>query len=470
MKNQRRRRQVLLFPFPLQGHINPMLALASMLHSRGSPITIFHTHYNSGAIDRSSKHPSYRFIEIPDQVSNFRSSSQDNVLSLIRLLNDNCTEPFHRHLAQVLSDTDDDTPCLVLDMHWYKMNPVAKVLGVPTLVLRTGSAASLNGFIALPALYRKGILPSRAQVAEWEMEAAVEELPPLKVKDMIAVGNDREELLSFVALDAENARTSAGIIINTSDALESAELEKLRSDLSLPVFAVGPLHKFATRPEATNSSSLWPVQGRQDEDRMCMEWLDSQDPRSVLYVSFGSLASVDRSDFTEMAWGLANSGRPFLWVIRPGSVKGLLLDSALPDGLFGNGTAIRSGIAKIVEWAPQRDVLKHRAVGGFWTHCGWNSTLEALTEGVPVICTPFFSDQMGNTRYMADVWKVGVELRVPLERGRVEGAIRRMLTTGDGEAMRARAQELQRVLANANEEGGSSCQAADDLLSFLSSL
>ncbi|KAJ3704561.1 hypothetical protein LUZ61_008266 [Rhynchospora tenuis] len=144
-----------------------MLALASMLHSRGYPVTIFHTHYNYGAIDRS-KHPSYRFIEIPDQVSNLRSSSQDHVLSLISLLNDNCTVPFHKHLAQVLSETNVDAdcrPCLVLDMHWYKMNPVAKVLGVPTLVLRTGSAASLNGFIALPALYKKGILPSRAEVA-----------------------------------------------------------------------------------------------------------------------------------------------------------------------------------------------------------------------------------------------------------------------------------------------------------------
>ncbi|KAJ3704562.1 hypothetical protein LUZ61_008267 [Rhynchospora tenuis] len=302
------------------------------------------------------------------------------------------------------------------------------------------------------------------------MDVAVEELPPLKVKDMIAVGNNREELLRFVKLDAENARTSAGIIINTSDVLESAELKKLRSDLSLPVFAVGPLHKFATPPTATSSSSLWPMQVWQDEDRMCMEWLDSQAPRSVLYVSFGSLASMGQRDFIEMAWGLVNSGRPFLWVIRRGSVKGAQphLDSTLPDG-FGNGT-IKSGIGKIVEWAPQRAILAHQAVGGFWTHCGWNSTLEALTEGVPMICTPFFSDQMGNTRYMADVWKVGVELRVPLERGRVEGAIQRMLATGDGEAMRTRAKELKSVISNANEEGGSSCQAADDLLFFLSSL
>lgn len=157
-------RRVLLFPFPFQGHINPMLELAAVLHSRSFSVTIFHTDYNYEAV-QPSKFPSYRFITIPDRVSKLTSSSQDHVLSLIRALNDNCTTLFRESLALVLSEDYRDqsyVPCLVLDMHWYKINPVAKLLGVPTLVLRTGSAASLNGFIALPALYRKGILPSKA--------------------------------------------------------------------------------------------------------------------------------------------------------------------------------------------------------------------------------------------------------------------------------------------------------------------
>ncbi|KAF3334593.1 DIMBOA UDP-glucosyltransferase BX9-like protein [Carex littledalei] len=468
MKNRR----VLLFPFPFQGHINPMLELAAVLRSRSFSVTIFHTEYNYEAI-HPSKYPSYRFITIPDRVSKLTSSSQDHVLSLICALNDNCTTPFRESLAQVLSEGDwkSSVPCLVLDMHWYKINPIAKLLGVPTLVLRTGSAASLNGFITLPALYRKGILPSKA---EWELELAVEELPPMRVRDMIAVGNDPEQLLNFVVLDAENARTSLGIIINTSQAMEGAELDKLQRDLALPAFAVGPLHKHdminleaATTNTSPSSCTLKLLDRERDQDRLCMEWLDSHPPKSVLYVSFGSLASMDPKDFTEMAWGLADSSQPFLWVVRSGSVESVLrVELALPDG-FRNAT---HGIGKIVEWAPQRDILAHRAIGGFWTHCGWNSTVESIAEGIPMICTPFFSDQMGNTRYVSDVWKVGLELRTPLERGKVERSVRRLMTTEDGEEMRARARDLQGMLSECIQKEGCSYKAVDDLVGLLLSL
>ncbi|XP_078170503.1 UDP-glycosyltransferase 76B1-like [Carex rostrata] len=460
-------RHVLLFPFPFQGHINPMLELAAVLQSRSFSVTIFHTDYNYEAV-HSAKYPSYRFITIPDRVSKLTtSSSQDHILSLMRLLNDNCTTPFLESLAQVLSelaDRESYVPCLILDLHWYKINPVAKLLGVPTLVLRTGSAASLNGFIALPALYKKGILPSKA---EWELEMAVEELPPMRVRDMIAVGNDPEQILNFVVLDAENARTSSGIIINTSRALEGAELDKLQNDLALPVFAVGPLHKHEKITPEAEASSTSSCSEEQEQDQICMEWLDMHPPQSVLYVSFGSLASMDPKDFTEMAWGLADSGQPFLWVVRSGSVESVpRVELALPDGFL----KATHGIGKIVEWAPQRDILAHHAIGGFWTHSGWNSTVESIAEGVPMICTPFFSDQMGNTRYVSDVWKMGVELRTPLDRVEVERAVRRLMTTGDGEDMRARAGDLQGMLSECIKKEGCSYKAVDDLVVLLLSL
>ncbi|KAF3454615.1 hypothetical protein FNV43_RR05063 [Rhamnella rubrinervis] len=107
-----------------------------------------------------------------------------------------------------------------------------------------------------------------------------------------------------------------------------------------------------------------------------------------------------------MAWGLASSQQPFLWVVRPGLVSGLDWIELLPKG-FREGVGERGCIVK---WAPQQEVLAHEAVGGFWSHCGWNSTLESISEGVPMICKPCFGDQKVNARYVIHEWRVGIEL------------------------------------------------------------
>ena len=121
---------------------------------------------------------------------------------------------------------------------------------------------------------------------------------------------------------------------------------------------------------------------------------------------WGSLDSIDEKALAEMAWGLANSDQPFLWVIRPGSVHGskwieLLLEN-LRDSIGERGG--------IVKWAPQKEVLAHEAVGGFWSHCGWNSPLESMCEGVPMVCWPCFGDQHVNARYFSHVWGVSLEV------------------------------------------------------------
>ena len=193
--------------------------------------------------------------------------------------------------------------------------------------------------------------------------------------------------------------SSSGLIFNTLSAIEAGDLDKIRHDLFLPVFAVAPLHKLA--PPANTSNSLY---GETHADRECLGWLDTQEPGSVLYVSFGSLAAMDPHEFVELAWGLAASKRPFLWVVRPKLIRGFE-SGGLPDGLED----LIHGRSMIVSWAPQVEVLAHPAVGAFFTHSGWNSTVEAMSEGVPMICHPLHGDQYGNARYVCDVWKVGVE-------------------------------------------------------------
>ncbi|TXG74211.1 hypothetical protein EZV62_002790 [Acer yangbiense] len=243
-------------------------------------------------------------------------------------------------------------------------------------------------------------------------------LDPLRFKDLPILPSVFENLDAYLQLvtSVQNIGTSSAIIFNSMDCLDQSSLARLQQECQIPIFAIGPMHKLA--PEATSISL-------HEEDRSCITWLDKQATNSVIYVSLGSIASVNEKEIAEMAWGLANSNQPFLWVIRPGLVRG----SESKDPLFlpddFKQTVGERGC--IVKWAPQKQVLAHKAVGGFWSHCGWNSTIESISKGVPMICRPFFGDQSINTRYISHVWRVGIELENDFEREDVERAIRRLM-------------------------------------------
>lgn len=245
------------------------------------------------------------------------------------------------------------------------------------------------------------------------------------------------------------------MIFNTFKELEESELAKVQDEFGIPVFAIGPFHNYFS---ASLTSLL-------TQDRSSIAWLDKQAPKSVLYVSFGSIATVDESNLLEVAWGLVNSGQPFLWVVRPGMLRSSS-SQMLPDQVL-NVVRDRS---HIVQWAPQQEVLAHPAVAAFFTHCGWNSTLESISEGVPMVCSSFMGDQLVNSRWINDVWRVGVKLEEGLERGEIERAIRRVMEGHQGQEIRNRAFSLKEMAHHCiKPTSGSSYQALDGLLSFISS-
>ncbi|CAA7037261.1 unnamed protein product [Microthlaspi erraticum] len=206
--------------------------------------------------------------------------------------------------------------------------------------------------------------------------------------------------------------------------LEQDSLSHAREDFKLPMFAIGPSH--SNFP--ASSSSLF------TQDETCIPWLDKQQDKSVIYVSFGSLAKMSRTELIEIAWGLSNSDQPFLLVVRVGLVNGTIPQELL-ERLNEKG--------KIVKWAPQQEVLKHRAVGGFFTHNGWNSVVESVCEGVPMICLPFIWDQFLNARFVSEVWRVGMHLENRIERNEIERAIRSLFLGNEGEAIRERMKVLK---------------------------
>ncbi|KAL8199819.1 hypothetical protein R6Q57_013387 [Mikania cordata] len=240
----------------------------------------------------------------------------------------------------------------------------------------------------------------------------------------------------------QGTKRARAVIWNAFKELEEPELEALRQDFPNPHFLIGPFHKYVP---ASSSSLL-------AQDQTCLSWLDKQPSNSVLYISFGSVVRVKKSQFLEIAWGLANSNQPFLWVVRPGSIEGSEWLEHLPDRFL---ESIVEGKGYILKWAPQQDVLAHPATGGFWTHSGWDSTLESICEGVPMICSPSFGDQLPNARYVSNVWKIGVQLENGFDRREIESAIKKlMMDDEEGLEIRNRIIDIKRKVNLCLKKGG----------------
>uniref|UniRef100_A0A0D9WX44 UDP-glycosyltransferases domain-containing protein n=1 Tax=Leersia perrieri TaxID=77586 RepID=A0A0D9WX44_9ORYZ len=326
------RRRVLVFPLPFQGHINPMFHLAGIFHSRGFAVTVFHAEFNA---PDPSRHPAFDFVPVPDGIDIPPGAGADVGATVARILdlNRRCEAPFRDRLAALLESPGGgggDVACLVADAHLLTLIDVARRLGVPTLALRTGSAASFRIFAAQPMLRDMGYLPARA-VSELDNPVTVLPPAPYHVRDVtmqVGVGEAQDQINEIMSRAVDAVRASSGLILNTFDAIE------LRRDLAIQVFDVGPLHKLS--PPASSSSLL-------QQERGCLEWLDTQAPASVLYVSFGSIANMSAGELVETAWGIANSGHPFLWVLRADLVRDAGAVATLPDG-FDAATRGRSAV------------------------------------------------------------------------------------------------------------------------------
>ncbi|GMN41383.1 hypothetical protein TIFTF001_010609 [Ficus carica] len=324
-----------------------------------------------------------------------------------------CVEPFKDCVRRLVSDDVSEEPvsCLISDAVSHFTQAVAESLKLPRIVLRT---------------------------AKTRLEDPVVELPPLKVKDLPMINTlNIESFSQFVDELVSTTKASSGLIWNTFEDLEHSSLATLSQQFSVPIFPIGPIHKHNLAIPSRSSSLL-------AEDQTSIPWLNTQPPKSVVYVSFGSIVAISKQEFLEIAWGLAKSEQPFFLSRR----------------------------GHIVKWAPQQEVLAHKSVGAFWTHNGWNSTLESVSEGVPTICMPCFSDQKVNARFVSQVWKAGLQLENgKLERGEIEKIIRKlMMREQEGDEIRVRVSELKEKADKCLKQGGSSYESLERLVSHIFSL
>ena len=257
---------------------------------------------------------------------------------------------------------------------------------------------------------------------------------------------------------AESAHEASTVVIQSFDALEQECLDTLSTNYKLPnLYSIAPLQLLLNSlPE----DLLNPIQyNLWKENSECLQWLDIQKPNSVIYVNFGSTMVLTPQEVVELGWGLANSNRPVLWVIRRDLIIG---ESACLSDEFLAEIKERS---MIISWCPQEDVLNHRSIGGFLTHCGWNSMLESLSAGVPMLCYPFFAEQQTNCWLICHKLGVGLVIDNDVKRGQVEELVKELMEGEKGKEMKSKAKEWKRLAEEATSPQGSSSTNLDNLVS-----
>ena len=257
-------------------------------------------------------------------------------------------------------------------------------------------------------------------------------------------------------------READAILVNSFDAVEPGPAKILRQPAPgrPAVFPVGPL--------------IQADRGGSDGPCPCLEWLHRQPARSVIFVSFGSGGALPAEQMRELALGLELSGQRFLWVVRSPSDEGAVNDNYydaeskkdpfayLPEGFVDRTRDV--GLV-VPSWAPQIKVLAHGATGGFLTHCGWNSVLESLVYGVPMVVWPLYAEQRQNAVMLSE--GVGAAIRVPESKGRekIAAAVREVMQgEGRGAAVRAKVAELQKAAAEGLQEGGAAAAALAEVV------
>ncbi|KAJ6753661.1 GLYCOSYLTRANSFERASE [Salix purpurea] len=349
----------------------------------------------------------------------------------------------------------------VLDMFCTSMIDVANEFGAPSYIFLTSSAASLGLQFYVQALHDEHkVDPTEFKGSDTElvMPCLANPLPAkLLPSSMLS-----KEGLPILIIPARRFRETKGIMVNTFEELESHAINSFSNGNTPPVYPVGPMLNLNRDGDRDVES---------DKFKGIRQWLDDQPPSSVVYLCFGSRGSFGVDQVQEIACGLEQSGNRFLWSLRQPPPKGKNeppSDYANPRDVLPEGFLDRTANnGKVIGWAPQVDILGHPSVGGFVSHCGWNSILESVWFGVPIATWPLFAEQQFNAFQIVVEMGLGVEIKMDYRKefnsdgnddivgaGEIERGVRCLMEL-DNEK-RERLKEMSGKSRKALESGGTS--------------
>nr|QSB46688.1 glycosyltransferase [Rubia yunnanensis] len=457
---------VVLYPSPGFGHLVSMVELGKFIltHHPHHQITIltvtppFNTGATAAYISRvSAATAAITFHSLPAVILPMEldcyTASEAITYDLLRL-----SVP---HVRQALASISAIS-AFIIDFFCSDALSVSFELNIPGYFFFTSGANCLATFMYLPTLHES----TAKSFKDMDELLDIPGVPPTPARDMIQPTLDRTtpEYKGFLET-AKMFSKASGILINTFNSFENRVLETISEGKCIPDGPTPPL--FCVGPLIAKSSA--------GDRHQCLEWLDRQPEQSVVFLCFGSLGLFSAEQLKEIAIGLERSEQRFIWVVRSPPAKDRSnrylpppepdLELLLPEG-FLEKTKNRGMVVK--SWAPQVEVLNHGSVGGFVTHCGWNSVLEAVCAGVPMVAWPLYAEQRLNRVYLVQ----GLEVALPMEEegggfvtaAEVEKRVRELMEGEGGRTMRERMQGKKEEARLAMADGGSSLRELDRLV------
>ncbi|KAL5580641.1 hypothetical protein UlMin_013083 [Ulmus minor] len=429
---------VLALPYPGRGHVNPMMNICKQLVSRKGDIiiTFVVTEEWLGLIESEPEPDNIRFATVPNVIPSEHGRAKD-FPGFIEAVNTKLEAPFEKLLDRL----EPPVSAIVADTYMVWAVGVGNRRNIPVASLWTMSATVLTVFRHFDLLGQNRHFPIQFSEQGHEVVDYIPGVPPTRIADLPAVFYGVAQQVFHRVLEATSNLSKAQYLLSTSVyELEHKVFDVLSAELPFPVYPIGPsIPHFS--PDQTPSAT--------PKTPNYLKWLDAQPKASVLYISLGSFLSVSTAQLDEIVEGVRGSGTRFLWVARSDSSK-------FKDG-FGD-------VGLVVPWCDQLRVLCHPSIGGFWTHCGWNSTLEAVFSGVPLLTFPIFFDQIPNSKQIVEDWKIGYRVKEEVggehlvTRDEIAELVKRLMDVGSSEwkATRKRAEELREACRGAVAKGGSS--------------
>ncbi|KAK7264553.1 hypothetical protein RJT34_32162 [Clitoria ternatea] len=439
--HQQRPLKLHFIPYPAPGHMIPLCDIATLFASRGHHVTIITTPSNAQTLHNSHPNLSLHIVHfpshevgLPDGVENLSSVSDLINTARLHLATTLLRRPIQRFVEHHPPD------CIVADFLLPWVHDVANKLHIPRL--------SFNGY----SLFAVCAAMESINNSNSNSTVALPHAITLNAKPPIM-------LTTFMQPMIEAQFKSHGLIVNSFEELDGEEyIRHYQNNTAHRAWHIGPVS--LTCGAERGPESVVSVQE-------CVSWLNSKREESVVYICFGSLCHFSDKQLYEIARGIDASGHEFIWVVP--EKKGKERESEeereawLPKGFEKKGMIIRG-------WAPQVVILGHPAVGAFLTHCGWNSTVEAVSAGVPMMTWPVHDEQFYNEKLISEVVGIGVEVGAEewcvigfeerqklVPRDSVEKAVRRLMDGGDeAREIRRRATEYAKKAVQAVQEGGSS--------------
>ncbi|KAJ8512440.1 hypothetical protein OPV22_002874 [Ensete ventricosum] len=456
---------VVVLPLPAFGHLNQLLHLARLLSARGVAV-----HYAGSATHNR---------QIRDRARGWRPDA---------------TIHFHDFPLPPFASPDPDPraavkfpahlqPAFDAAVHLRPpLDALLRSLAVPSrrVVLIHDSAMSFAAALAasLPGVEAFSFHSVSAfAVLLYLWESCGKQLEDLVVGklNLAVVTNDgcfTDEFLGFLRRQHQMTGADSGRLLNTCRSIEGPFIDLLKEEprwREQKTFAVGPLNPTVVADDGTSCRPE------------CLEWLDQQPPSSVVYVSFGTTSSLSDEQVAELAAGLQASGQRFIWVLRDADRADIYAgeessDQVSRDKLLPNYDKAVHRSGRVVRgWAPQLEILAHRSTGGFMSHCGWNSCMESLSMGVPIMAWPMHSDQPRNTLLVTHILGTGVLVRDWAKRNEltpamaIRDSILRLMISEEGKEVQRSAKAVGQAVRKAMAEGGSSKADLDAFIAYITS-